>query len=70
VEYTAEQWRSSVKNEGNTHGQPWLVYWSSKEKKWIEFENVEIDPVDGNEENGGFLVVKISNWGDPPIGIV
>jgi hypothetical protein len=70
VEYTAEQWRISLKNEGNPHGQPWLVYWSPKEKTWIEFENVKIDPVDGIKENGGFLVVEISSWGDPPIGIV
>jgi hypothetical protein len=70
VEYSAEQWKRSVGNEGNSHRQPWLVYWDAKGKKWVEFENVVIDPVDGNKENGGFLVVEISSWGDPPIGIV
>lgn len=70
VEYTADQWERSLDNEGNKHQQPWLVYWSAEEGKWLEFDQVRIEPIDGDIENGGFLVVQIWEWVDPPIGIV
>jgi hypothetical protein len=67
VEYTAEQWDSSQKNERQ---QPWLVYWSQENQQWLEFKEVEIDPVDESKENGGYLFILLQEWVDPPIGIV
>jgi hypothetical protein len=70
VEYTEEQWNLSSKNQGNNHGRPWLVYWDNEIQEWVEFDSVEIDPVDGKPESGGFLLIFVRQWEDPPIGIV
>jgi hypothetical protein len=69
VAYTTYDWKRALKNRGNKHQQPWLVYWDSQ-KGWQDFNNVVIDPVDDDELTGGFLVVQIDDWDDPPIGIV
>lgn len=67
VEYTAEQFERS---QENGYRQPRLIYWNQEDQKWLVFDGVEIDPVDGNIENGGFLFMEIIEWVDPPIGIV
>lgn len=65
VEYSNRDWH---RYKNNRYKRPWLAQWENGE--WNVFDNVAIDPVDGSFESGGILIVKISKWVDPPIGIV
>jgi hypothetical protein len=69
VGYTSYDWKRSLRNEENEHKKPWLVFWDSQ-AGWQPFSDVKIIPVDDDELTGGFLVVQIDIWDDPPIGIV
>ncbi len=69
VEYTARHW-DSAKEAGEDH--PKLAFWDfeepEEEQKWVEFTSRKHNfRVEGDEE-GGFLVATITEWGDPAHG--
>jgi hypothetical protein len=69
VGYTPKHWESAVEG-GASH--PRLAFWDfeppEKDQQWIEFtvekHNFRVE----GDDQGGFLVATISNWGDPAYG--
>jgi hypothetical protein len=69
VGYTANHWQSA-REAGEDH--PKLAFWDfarpEEEQRWVEFTPEKHDfRVEGDEE-GGFLIATITDWGDPVHG--